>query len=137
MKGVCNVKAFDNTKKENYKNEVIQKWGNTNAYIEYEEKTKDYSKEKFSNLLSEMNEIFQSFAECNKSNIKVETTEVQCLVSKLQNHITTNYYNCTNDILNGLADMYLEDNRFKSNIDKFYNGTAKYVNQAIKFYCNN
>lgn len=131
------MKAFDNTKKENYKNEVIQKWGNTNAYIEYEEKTKDYSKEKFSNLLSEMNEIFQSFAECNKSNIKVETTEVQCLVSKLQNHITANYYNCTNDILNGLADMYLEDNRFKSNIDKFYNGTAKYVNQAIKFYCNN
>ena len=58
------------------------------------------------------------------------------LVKKLQDFITKNYYLCTNDILLGLGQMYVVDERFASNIDKNGEGTALFVFEAIKFYCS-
>lgn len=119
-----------------YQAEVKQKWGATNAYEEYEKITKNYSKDKWKELLLEMNDIFKSFSDCmiNKESFCSEKT--QSLVKKLQNYITNNYYTCTNEILYGLGQMYVNDERFKENIDQHYEGTSYYVYDAIKYYCN-
>ena len=53
----------------------------------------------------------------------------------LQDHITQNYYLCTDEILAGLGQMYTQDERFKNNIDKNADGTAVFVCGAIEFYC--
>ena len=58
----------------------------------------------------------------------------QSLVQKLQNHITENYYTCTKGILSGLGQMYVADERFKSNIDKHADGTAEFISEAIAVY---
>ena len=58
-------------------------------------------------------------------------SEAQNLVKKLQNHITENYYNCTNEILVGLGQMYVADERFKKNIDKHADGTAEFVRDSV------
>ena len=42
---------------------------------------------------------------------------------------------CTNEILAGLGQMYVCDERFKNNIDKNGEGTAEFVTEAIKIYC--
>lgn len=119
-----------------YQAEVKQKWGATNAYEEYEKITKNYSKDKWKELSLEMNNIFKSFSDCmiNKESFCSEKT--QSLVKKLQNYITNNYYTCTNEILYGLGQMYINDERFKENIDQHYKGTSYYVYDAIKYYCN-
>lgn len=119
-----------------YQAEVKQKWGATNAYEEYEKITKNYSKDKWKELSLEMNNIFKSFSDCmiNKESFCSEKT--QSLVKKLQNYITNNYYTCTNEILYGLGQMYVNDERFKENIDQHYEGTSYYVYDAIKYYCN-
>lgn len=121
--------------KNEYIDEVKEKWGNTEAYKEEVLKTKDYSKEKFDNLEIEMNNIFAEFASCMNDGNDVNEEVVQSLVKKLQNHITENYYNCTNDILAGLGQMYVMDERFKNNIDKYAEGTAEFVSKAIALYC--
>ena len=121
--------------KNEYIDEVKEKWGNTEAYKEEVLKTKDYSKEKFDNLEIEMNNIFAEFASCMNDGNDVNEDVVQSLVKKLQNHITENYYNCTNDILAGLGQMYVMDERFKNNIDKYAEGTAEFVSKAIALYC--
>ena len=118
-----------------YIDEVKEKWGNTEAYKEEVLKTKDYSKEKFENLEIEINNIFAEFASCKNDGNDVNSEEVQNLVKKLQSHITENYYNCTNDILAGLGQMYVMDERFKNNIDKNAEGTAEFVSKAIAIYC--
>ncbi|MBR7146552.1 MAG: TipAS antibiotic-recognition domain-containing protein, partial [Oscillospiraceae bacterium] len=64
-----------------------------------------------------------------------DSTEVQNLVKTLQNHITENYYLCTNEILEGLGQMYAADERFRNNIDKHADGTAAFICEAIKVYC--
>jgi hypothetical protein len=53
---------------------------------------------------------------------------------QLQSHITENYYICTKEILFGLGQMYVADERFKTNIDKHANGTAVFVRNAISYY---
>ncbi len=127
--------AFDNSEFEKYKVEAKEKWGQTDAYKEHAEKTKDYSKDKWDNLIEEMNGIFAEFAVCMKASEMPESDEVQSLVKALQKHITENYYHCTNEILVGLGQMYVFDERFRKNIDKHGDGTAEYVSEAIKIYC--
>ena len=57
------------------------------------------------------------------------------LVAKFQTHITANYYTCTDEIFAGLGKMYVADERFKKNIDKYGEGTAEFVAKAIKSHC--
>jgi hypothetical protein len=56
-------------------------------------------------------------------------------VKTLQDHITGNYYHCTKEILAGLGQMYVADERFKSNIDRHGSGTAAFICEAIAVYC--
>ena len=65
------------------------------------------------------------------SGASADSTEVQELVAELQEHITANYYTCTDEILAGLGKMYVFDERFKKNIDEYGEGTAEFVAEAI------
>ena len=136
MKGENVMTAFDNSEFENYKQEVKEKWGKTESYREHAEKTKNYSKDKWNNLAEEMNDILAEFAVCMKNGKKPDSVETQNLVKTLQNHICENYYHCTNEILAGLGQMYVADERFRNNIDKHADGTAEFISEAIKAYCN-
>ena len=135
IKGEIVMKAFDNSKFEKHKAEAKEKWGKTEAYKEHSEKTRNYSKGKWNDLAQEMDQIMAEFALCMKNGEAPESVEAQNLVKVLQIHITQNYYNCTNQILAGLGQMYVADERFKNYIDKHGDGTAAYVCEAIQIYC--
>ena len=135
MKGENVMSAFDNSKFDAYKAEARQRWGNTDAYREHAERTKNYSKTKWKELAGEMNKIFAEFALCMKNGETPDSAEVQNLVKTLQDHITGNYYPCTNEILAGLGQMYAADERFRSSIDGNGDGTARFVSEAIEAYC--
>ena len=135
MKGKVVMNAFDNSEFEKYKDEAKEKWGNTTAYAEYSEKSKNYGKDKFSAISGEMAEIFSKFNRAMK-NSDADSDEAQALVKELQNYITNNFYTCSKEILSGLGQMYVYDERFKNNIDKAGEGTAEFVSEAIKIYCN-
>ena len=134
-KGENIVKAFDAGEFEAYKAEAKQRWGNTDAYQEHTEKTKAYGKDKWSGLAAEMDAIFGEFAARMKDGAAPGGEEAQSLVKKLQNHITENYYTCTKEILSGLGQMYVADERFKNNIDKHGDGVAAFASEAISRYC--
>ena len=118
-----------------YKTEVRSRWGATDAYREHERKTKNYTKEKWAELNDGMMAIFAEFAKCKNNGFAANSPETQSLVSRLQDFITKNYYTCTNEILAGLGQMYVCDERFKKNIDKYGEGTAAFVAEAIVFFC--
>ncbi len=121
--------------KNNYETEAKARWGNTEAYSEHREKTKSYSKEKWSEASDGLMAIFSCFAECKARGNDAESQEAQNLVAKLQAHITQNYYTCTEEILSGLGKMYACDMRFKNNIDKCGEGTASFVSDSIAVFC--
>ena len=121
--------------KNDYKAEARERWGDTTAYREHEQKTKNYTKEKWAEANDGMMAIFAEFAVCKDSGASANSAEAQALVAKLQAHITANYYTCTDEILADLGKMYVADQRFKKNIDKYGEGTAEFAAEAIAVYC--
>ena len=119
----------------NYSKEARSRWGATDAYHEHEQKTKNYTKEKWAEANDGLMAIFAEFAACKNCGAGADSVEAQALVAKLQVHITTNYYTCTDEILAGLGKMYVADERFKKNIDKYGEGTAEFVLEAIAIFC--
>ena len=121
----------------NYETEARSRWGDTTAYREHEQKTKNYTKEKWAEANDGLMAIFAEFAACKDSGESSDSAEAQALVAKLQTHITANYYTCTDEILAGLGKMYVADERFKKNIDKYGEGTAAFAAEGIRIYVEN
>ena len=121
----------------NYSTEVRARWGNTSAYSEHEQKTRNYTKEKWAEVNDGLMAIFAEFAACKDNGASADSAEAQALVAKLQSHITANYYTCTDEILAGLGKMYVADERFKKNIDKYGDGTAEFAAEGIRIYVEN
>ena len=117
-----------------FEQETKEKWGQTQAYKEYEEK--HHSKQQQNDLAAGMERIMEVFSLCMKNGEKPDSAQAQSLVKMLQDHITENYYHCTNEILAGLGQMYVADKRFKHNIDKHADGTAAFIREAIAVYCS-
>ena len=120
---------------KNYETEARERYGNTAAYREHEQKTKNYTKVKWAEANDGLMAIFAEFAAYKDSGASADSDEAQALVAKLQAHITANYYTCTDEILSGLGKMYVADERFKKNIDKYCDGTAEFAAQAIYVFC--
>ena len=120
-----------------HENEARERWGNTDAYLEHEQKTKNYTKEKWAEANGGLMAILAEFAACKDSGASADSDEAQALVAKLQAHITANYYTCTDEILAGLGKMYVADERFKKNIDKYGEETAEFAAEGIRIYVEN
>ena len=138
-KGEIQMNTFNNndyeTARKQYADEVKQRWGNTDAYKECEQKTAGYSADKRNDVTEGLNKVFLEFSVALKNGEAPESESAQLLVKKLQDYITDNFYTCTPEILAGLGQMYVADERFKNNIDKNGSGTAQFVSEAIKIYC--
>ena len=138
-KGKITMSAFDNsyyeTARNQYEAEAKRRWGETAAYKEHAEKTANYTKDKWQGVNDGLMAVMAKFAECMKDGYAADSKEAQALVKELQNYITENYYTCTNEILAGLGQMYVADERFKNSIDKHTPGTAAFISEAITAYC--
>jgi len=139
-KGKVTMTAFDNsdyeTARKQYEVEAKQRWGETDAYKEHAEKTAKYTKDKWQAVNDGLMVIFTKFAEYMNNGYTTDSDEAQALVKELQDYITENYYTCTKEILAGLGQMYVTDQRFKANINKNGDGTAEFVSKAIESYIN-
>ena len=121
-----NFSTFDKTEIKKYADEAKQKWGCTDAYKEYIQKHYDSA--------DKTDKLMQIFAEIGKiRHLSPYCEEAQNLIKKLQNFITENYYTCTDEILRGLGQMYISDERFKKSIDDAGGaGTAEFTAKAIE-----
>lgn len=123
--------AFDTRKIDEYAAQAKASWGKTDAYKEYEKKSAGRSKETQQKLNVEMMNIFAEFGKIRDKS--PDSEEAVALAKKLQEHITENYYTCTDEILLGLGTMYAGGGDFTTNIDKFGGeGTAVFACEAIK-----
>lgn len=131
--GVKNMsfEAFDTKKIDEYAAKAKASWGQTDAYKEYEKKSEGRTKEVQQKLNIEMMDIFAQFGKIKDQ--KPDSEEAIGLAKKLQDHITENYYTCTNEILQSLGEMYAGGGDFTDNIDKVGGtGTAVFASEAIK-----
>ena len=126
--------AFDKTKIDQYSAEAKRKWGNTDAYREFERKTVGQTREQLQSAGDALMDIFAQFGAIR--HLSPASGDAQSLVERLQNFITAHYYTCTKQILLGLGQMYAAGDSMTENIDKAGgSGTAEFAHQAIEIYC--
>ena len=132
-KGEIEMNVWDNSEyeaaRQQYEYEAKQRWGNTAAYAEYEQK--GVNADATAGLMA----IFGEFAACKAAGNAPDSPAAQALVQTLQAYITAHFYTCTKEILAGLGQMYVGDERFRANIDHAADGTAQYAADAIDVYC--
>ena len=126
--------AFDTSKIEEYARRAKEQWGNTAEYKESEEKAKGRTKEEEKDVMVQFMQIFTEFGAMKDQ--APDGAEAQSKVKKLQDYITKHFYQCSDEILSGLGQMYAADGEFKENIDRAGGeGTAVFVSDAIRCFC--
>ena len=125
---------FDRSEMDAYAAEAKAKWGKTDAYKEFEQKTAGQTTAQMQSTGERFLEIFAEFG--NLRHQSPASEEAQALVATLQSFITEHYYTCTKQILRGLGQMYIAGDSMTENIDKAGGeGTAEFAHQAIEVYC--
>ena len=126
--------TFDTTELDAYAAEAKAKWGQTQPYREFRQKTADASPAQLETTGDALMDIFAQFGAIR--HLPSTSQEAQTLVSKLQDFITQHYYTCTHRILRGLGQLYIAGDAMTENIDRTGGeGTAIFVHQAIEVYC--
>ncbi len=126
--------AFDKSKQETYAAEAKKRWGNTDAYKEFEQKTAGQTREQQNAAGDGLMAIFARMGAIRTAD--PACAEAQALVKELQDYITAHYYTCTKQILRGLGMMYIAGDEMTENIDKTGGeGTAQFAHEAIEVYC--
>lgn len=125
---------FDTTELDRYAAEAKAKWGKTDAYREYEQKTAGQTKDAQKATGDGLMDIFREIGAVR--HLDPAAAEAQALVAKLQSYITANYYTCTKQILRGLGQMYIAGDSMTDNINAAGgDGTAEFTHRAIEIYC--
>ena len=127
--------VFNTKKMDEYAKRAKESWGQTPEYREFEEKSKDRTKEDERKLWAGLMEIFTEFGSMKGSS--PSGSEAQALVKKLQDYITEYFYTCSDEILAALGNMYAGGGEMTDNINHAGGeGTAEFAAQAIKVYCS-
>lgn len=117
-----------------YATEARQKYGEE-MVEKVEERTSSYSSQDWNDIQSETEAIFKKIAFLKDKG--AADPQVQQEVEKWRQLITDHFYDCTAEIFRGLGDLYVDDKRFTKNIDKYGEGLAVFLREAIIIYCNN
>ncbi|WP_156299419.1 MerR family transcriptional regulator [Streptobacillus canis] len=122
-------KGFTYKDNEKYREEAIKKYGNK-VIEESIEKQKGKEQE----VIDEFNNIFFSFSENLLQGLESNSIENIELAKKLHKQICKYGFDCKIDIFSKIGYGYVYNEEFKNNLDKFGNGVAQYVCDAIQEY---
>ena len=134
--GVINMNftPYDTTEMDHYAAEAKSRWGKTEAYREFEQKTSGQTQAQLKSTGDGLMDIFTRIGAVR--HLSPASGEAQSLVKDLQDYITAHFYTCTPQILRGLGQMYIAGDSMTDNIDKAGGpGTAAFANDAIQIYC--
>ncbi|MCI8526019.1 MAG: MerR family transcriptional regulator [Oscillospiraceae bacterium] len=131
-KGVehMDFQAFQTEDLDQYAQEVRARWGATATYGEYKEKMKHQTdavrREAEQALMAQFTELGAL------RRLPPEDPAVQRALDALQAFLTAHYFQCTDEIFQGLGQMYAGDPRMQQSIDRAGGqGTAAFVRSAI------
>ena len=119
--------------KNPYTKEAKQKWGHTKAFKQSEERVKKLGKAGMKKVMEESEKLTQEIATCLKNWDDPKAEKVQKLITKHYESLKA-FYEPNLKMYEGLANMYIEDERFKTNYEKVAPGLAQYMHDAMIYF---
>ncbi|TYR81278.1 MerR family transcriptional regulator [Priestia megaterium] len=116
-----------------YEQEARERWGDK-AVDDANAKVKSMSKDQQQALSNEWNEIYKKLADLR--NESPESKESQAAIKEWYDFLNHNFGMYSPDAFKGLGQMYVDDERFTKNIDKYGEGLAKFMRDAMGIFAD-
>ena len=119
-----------------YSKQAKALYGKTDAYKEYETKSKSRTPEQEQTLGAQVMDFFVRLGRMRPC--KPDSQAAQAWAKELQAFFTEHYYTCTPQILNSLAESYASGGSMTENIDQASGiGTGAFAKEVIHIYIAN
>lgn len=118
-----------------YAKEAEERWGHTDAWKQSQERVGNMSKEEFAKVGEEADVLTKAIAAAKAAGKSPADAEVQALVAKHYAWLK-NFYDPSLEMYRGLGSMYVDDSRFAANYEKYGEGMAVFMRDAMHAYCD-
>jgi DNA-binding transcriptional MerR regulator len=121
------LEVFGEFRPEDYAEEAERRWGETEAYKESQRRVSSYTKEDWHRLKAEEEEIRARLAAALDAGLAPESEEAMSAAEAHRQYISRWFYECSYEVHRGLTQMYVSDERFRSNYDATAPGLATFI----------
>lgn len=122
-------RGFTYQDNQKYKQAAIDMYGK-----EIIEKAIEKQKGKEQEIADGFNEIFFAFSDNMSKGLDSICKDNIELAERLHKHLCEYAFDCSIDIFSSIGYGYVKNPEFKNNLDKFGEGTAQYVCDAVQQY---
>jgi MerR family transcriptional regulator, thiopeptide resistance regulator len=124
------LEVFGEFRPEDYAEEAEQRWGETDSYKESQRRVSKYKKEDWQRLKAEEEGVRERLAAAFEAGLAPDSEEAMAAAEAHRQHISRWFYECSYEIHRGLTEMYVSDERFRSNYDTQVPGLAAFIKDA-------
>ena len=112
--------------------EARERWGETDAYQEWQRRTSRYTKDDWLRIRQEGDAVNEAFAAAMRAGHATDSPEAAAAAVAHREQISRWFYEVTPEVHLGLAQMYVADPRFTATYDAIEPGLAAYVSEAVQ-----
>jgi MerR family transcriptional regulator, thiopeptide resistance regulator len=121
--------GFDPTQ---YTEEAEQRWGDSDTYRESVRRTSSYTKDDWLRIKAEADDLCSRLTAAFTRAVAPDSVEAMDLAEEHRQQITRWFYECSFDVHRGLADLYVADERFAANYERYAPGLTQFLHDAIR-----
>ncbi|WP_226569266.1 MerR family transcriptional regulator [Bacillus stratosphericus] len=132
---LTNKERFEgmNMKLNQYEEEARCRWGN-HSIDDMNLKLSRLSNEEQRDVSARWDRIFHHLASLR--NLPTQSKEVQSAIKEWYDFLNENFSHYSLDAFYGLGQLYMQDERFTKNIDRYGKGLASFMCEAMKVFTN-
>jgi len=116
---------------EDYADEAEQRWGETEAWKQSQNRTSKYTKDDWAEVKAEMDATNAAFVSAMTDGEPATSERAMDVAEAHRLHIHDRFYDITPEFHRNLGDMYVADPRFTKTYEDIRPGMAQYVRDAI------
>lgn len=125
------LEVFGDFNPSDYEDEARERWGESDAFRQSQERAKSYGKDEWKRIQAEMDRLNGLLVNAMGAGTPATSPAVMALAEEHRQLISRWFYDCSSEMHRGLGAMYVDDPRFTANIDKTAPGLAAYMRDAI------
>ncbi len=126
------LEVFGNFNPVDHAEEAERRWGGTEAHQQSQRRVSNYTKEDWLKIKAEHDELAANLAALFESGATPDSEEAMAAAEAHRRHISRWYYDCSHEIHRGLGEMYVGDERFRTNYDVLAPDLSEFIRDAAR-----
>jgi MerR family transcriptional regulator, thiopeptide resistance regulator len=115
---------------EEYAAEAEERWGETDAWKQSQQRVSQFSKEDWIAIKAEGDALLETLAQAKRAGVQPGSAEANELAARHRASIER-FYDCGDDMHHNLVEMYLTDERFTRYYDDIEPGLAQFLHDIV------